>query len=170
MTISGLTSCCPGPHQEYFNCFYNTDEYFCNRFLKCLIIFGATTKENVHSHSLISLICPHEKNFASLAVQNAFSEDSDPTAQICKIIWIFAGANMSESMFLTLRLVFYSGRCNLRLHFTTICVINLLLNIVLVHVIATTISKIQLHWIMDDIVFCLFPFKVNWHCKMNNVM
>ena len=37
-------------------------------------------------------------NFASLAIQNTPSEDSDQTAQMCMLIWIFAG-HMSESRF-----------------------------------------------------------------------
>ena len=31
------------------------------------------------------------RNFASLAIQNAPSEDSDQTVRMCRLIWIFAG-------------------------------------------------------------------------------
>ena len=33
--------------------------------------------------NMISLLCPHEKNFASLAIQNTPREDSDQTERIC---------------------------------------------------------------------------------------
>ena len=41
------------------------------------------------------------RNFASLAIQNAPSEDSDQTARMCRLIWIFAGRTCPKVRFLT---------------------------------------------------------------------
>ena len=49
--------------------------------------------------------CPHEKNFSSLALQLWHSEDSDQTARMRRLIWIFAGRTCSKLRFQTLRLV-----------------------------------------------------------------
>ena len=43
------------------------------------------------------------RNFASLAIQNAPSEDSDQTAQMRSLIWIFAGRTCPKERFLTSR-------------------------------------------------------------------
>ena len=43
------------------------------------------------------------RNFASLAIQNAPSEDSDQTAHLRSLIWIFAGRTCQKVRFLTLR-------------------------------------------------------------------
>ena len=45
------------------------------------------------------------RNFASLAIQNALSEDSDQTARMRRLIWIFAGHTCPKVRFLTLRLI-----------------------------------------------------------------
>ena len=45
------------------------------------------------------------KNVAGLAIQNAPSEDSDQTARMRKLIWIFAGRTDPTVRFLTLRLI-----------------------------------------------------------------
>ena len=54
------------------------------------------------------------RHFASLAIQNAHSEDSDQTAQMRRLIWIFAGRTCPEIRFLTLRLKWL---CMLIYHF-----------------------------------------------------
>ena len=38
-----------------------------------------------------SLCCPHEKKIASSTIQNAPSDDSDQTARMRRLIWIFTG-------------------------------------------------------------------------------
>ena len=43
----------------------------------------------------------------SLAIQNAASEDSDETARMRRLIWIFAGRTRSKVRFLTLRLLLF---------------------------------------------------------------
>ena len=43
------------------------------------------------------------RNFASLAIQNAPSEDSDQIARMRRLIWIFAGRTCHDVRFLTLR-------------------------------------------------------------------
>ena len=48
------------------------------------------------------------RNHISLAIQNVPSEDSDQTARVCKLIWIFAWRTCLEVHFLTLRLVSFS--------------------------------------------------------------
>ena len=40
--------------------------------------------------------CPHEKNPASLAIQNAPSKESDQTVEMHMLIWIFAGHTFSD--------------------------------------------------------------------------
>ena len=45
------------------------------------------------------------RNFASLAIQIAPSEDSDQTARMRRLIWIFAGRTYLKVRFLTLRLI-----------------------------------------------------------------
>ena len=49
-----------------------------------------------------SLRCPHEENFASIASQNAPSEDSDQTGRMHRLILIFAERACPEVPFLTL--------------------------------------------------------------------
>ena len=44
------------------------------------------------------------KKFASLTIQNALSEDSDQTARMRSLIWIFAGRPCPKVRFLTLSL------------------------------------------------------------------
>ena len=44
------------------------------------------------------------RNFASLAIQNAHTEDSDQTARMRRLIWIFAGCTYQKVRFLMLRL------------------------------------------------------------------
>ena len=57
----------------------------------------------------ISLLSAWRK-FACLAIQNAFSEDSDQTARMRRLIWIFAGRICPKVRFLTLRsTVFVTG-------------------------------------------------------------
>ena len=52
------------------------------------------------------------RNFASFACQKAPSEDSDQTARMCRLIWIFAGRTYLKVRFLTFRLWRYvSWRC-----------------------------------------------------------
>ena len=46
------------------------------------------------------------RNFAFLAVQNAPSEESDHTAPLRRLIWIFAGSKYPKVRFLTLRDIF----------------------------------------------------------------
>ena len=43
------------------------------------------------------------RNFASLAIQNAPSEESDQTARMRRLIWIFAGRTSPKERFSTLR-------------------------------------------------------------------
>ena len=50
------------------------------------------------------------RNFASLTIRNAPSEDSDQTARMRRLIWIFAGCTCTKVCFLTFRLVFTSSR------------------------------------------------------------
>ena len=45
------------------------------------------------------------RNFASLAIQNAPSEDSDQTARMRSLIWIFAGRTSPKVRFLTFRFI-----------------------------------------------------------------
>ena len=45
------------------------------------------------------------RNFASLAIQNASSEDSDQTARMRSLIWIFTGRTSSKVRFMTFRLI-----------------------------------------------------------------
>ena len=45
------------------------------------------------------------RNFASLAIRNAPSEDSDQTARMRRLIWIFAGRTHPKVRFLTFGLV-----------------------------------------------------------------
>ena len=45
------------------------------------------------------------RNFASLAIQNAPSEDSDQTARMRRLIWIFAGRTCPKVRFLMLQLI-----------------------------------------------------------------
>ena len=45
------------------------------------------------------------RNLASLAIQNAISEDSEQHAQKRRQIWIFAGRTSMKVRFLTLRLI-----------------------------------------------------------------
>ena len=47
------------------------------------------------------------RNFASLAIKNVPSEDSDQTAQMRSLIWIFTGRNCQKVHCLTLRFIFY---------------------------------------------------------------
>ena len=49
------------------------------------------------------------RNFASLGIQNAPSEDSDQTVRMRRLIWIFAGRTCMKVRFLTLRLVCLAG-------------------------------------------------------------
>ena len=42
------------------------------------------------------------RNVISLAIQNASSEDSDQTARMCRLIWIFAGRTCQKVHFQTL--------------------------------------------------------------------
>ena len=44
------------------------------------------------------------RNFASLAIQNVRSEDSDQTTRMRRLLWIFAGRTCPKVRFLTLRL------------------------------------------------------------------
>ena len=48
------------------------------------------------------------RNFASLAIQNASSEDSDQTARMRRLIWIFAGRTCPKLRFLTLRPIHFA--------------------------------------------------------------
>ena len=45
------------------------------------------------------------RNFASLVIQNAPSEDTDQTARMRRLIWIFSGRIYPKVSFLTLRLL-----------------------------------------------------------------
>ena len=45
-----------------------------------------------------------KKNFASLVIQNVPSEDSDQTARMRSLIWIFAGLSCPKVRFLTFRI------------------------------------------------------------------
>ena len=49
------------------------------------------------------------RNFASLAIQNPPSEDSDQTAQMRRLIWIFSVRTCPKVRFLTLRLIIKDG-------------------------------------------------------------
>ena len=49
------------------------------------------------------------RKFASLAIQNAHSEDSDQTARMHRLIWIFSGCTYPKVHFLTLRLIYVTG-------------------------------------------------------------
>ena len=49
------------------------------------------------------------RNAASLGIQNASSEDSDQTARMRRLIWIFAGRTYREVCFVPLRLICCSG-------------------------------------------------------------
>ena len=55
--------------------------------------------------SLIRVFVFRLKNFASLAIQIARGEDSDQTAQMCSLIWIFAGRACLKVRLLTSRYV-----------------------------------------------------------------
>ena len=46
----------------------------------------------------LSIRCPHEGNFASLAIKNTPGEDSDQTERMRRLIWIF-WTHMSEDPF-----------------------------------------------------------------------
>ena len=54
-----------------------------------------------------SLLCPHKKNFAKLAIQNAPRGDSDQTTQMSRLIWIFPGRTCPKICFRTLWLITY---------------------------------------------------------------
>ena len=56
------------------------------------------------------------RNFASLAIQNAPSEDSDQTARMRRLIWIFAGRTCPTVRFLTLRFNYKSNSEARRAH------------------------------------------------------
>ena len=56
----------------------------------------------VWSESLLSAW----RNFTSLAVRNPPSEDSDQSAQMRRLIWIFAGRTCTRVRFLVVRLIF----------------------------------------------------------------
>ena len=51
------------------------------------------------------------RKFASLAIQNAPSEDSDQPARMRRLIWIFAGCTYPKLRFLTLRFNWFWGKC-----------------------------------------------------------
>ena len=53
------------------------------------------------------------RNFASLAIQNARSEDSDQTARMCRLIWTWAGRTCPMVRFLTLRVKWCALQKNL---------------------------------------------------------
>ena len=57
-----------------------------------------------HPRSLIRALLSTQRNFASLAIQNAPSKDSNQTARTRRRIWIFAGRTCLNIRFLTLRL------------------------------------------------------------------
>ena len=61
------------------------------------------SNQSPHLCSLISLPYPHEE-IPSMAIQNVPSEDSDQTAQMCRLIWIFAGRTYLKVHFLMLQL------------------------------------------------------------------
>ena len=46
------------------------------------------------------------RKIVSLTIENAPSEDSDQTAQMRRLIWIFAGRTFTKARFLTLRFIF----------------------------------------------------------------
>ena len=52
-----------------------------------------------------SLQCPYEEILYSLANQNVPKEDSDQTARMRRLIWIFAGRTRLKVRFPTLRLI-----------------------------------------------------------------
>ena len=59
------------------------------------------TKFNLRS--LVRVFAVRMKNFASFAIQNAPSENSDQTARMRRLVWIFAGRTWPEVRFLTLQ-------------------------------------------------------------------
>ena len=59
------------------------------------------TNQSAHPRSLVSIHLSAWRNVASLAIQNAPSEDSDQTAQMRSLIRIFAGRTCAKVRFLT---------------------------------------------------------------------
>ena len=73
----------------------------------CIPLWTATWENipfDMCAQSDQSLCCPNGKHFASLAIQNAHGEDSDQTARMRRLIWIFAGRTYPQVRFLTSRL------------------------------------------------------------------
>ena len=61
-------------------------------------VWGQTNRRAAVWESVPSIIVQPDqssisasRNFASLAIQNALSEDSDQTVQMCMLMWMFAG-------------------------------------------------------------------------------
>ena len=55
------------------------------------------------------LACPHEETMHLLLSKNAPSEDSDQTARMRSLVWIFTGCTCRKVHFLTLRFIYSSN-------------------------------------------------------------
>ena len=64
------------------------------------------------------------RHFASLTIQNATSEDSDQTARMRRLIWIFAGRTCPEVRFLMSRLIACKSMYCMLAHHDVILVMN----------------------------------------------
>ena len=63
-----------------------------------------------------SLRCPHEKKLGSLATHWAYSEDSDQTGRMPRLIWVFAWCSHVVSYVMS-RLIWHCGGLSYLLHF-----------------------------------------------------
>ena len=60
----------------------------------------------LHIRTALSVFVVRMKKLSSFAFQNAHSEDSDQTARMRRLMWIFSGRTCPKLRFLTLRLIF----------------------------------------------------------------
>ena len=89
-------------------CFEQKYEKYQNLYLKCFNFLVLKFSVYLNRHIFVMWI-----NFASLAMQNVASEDSDQTARMRRLIWIFAGRKCPKVRFLTLQHNRKRSLCNL---------------------------------------------------------